>query len=306
LGETFEFIPHSGKYKCFAEQVSHHPPISVAYITSDKFILELEMELKTKFTGNSSDVIVLGTNYFTIPEFGDKFTWGHLDTCAHNVIIGGMWVDHFGNLEIINHTTGDKALIKATRSGWLGAGRFDIQGEIFDASGNLKLKINGKWNDSLFATKMNPDATPQGEPILLWKRGTFPAHKWNWPKFNDDLNWLDDKYEAILPPTDSRLRGDRRYLEKGDLDTAGKEKVRIEEEQRAKRKSREQKGETYEPKYFKKAETEGGHKWNYVGDYWAEREQRIKELEAKQTASVEQSLDKLTVSDTKAEEPSTQ
>lgn len=34
------------------------------------------------------------------------FSFSLLSTCAHNVIIGGMWVDHFGTLEIVNHTTG--------------------------------------------------------------------------------------------------------------------------------------------------------------------------------------------------------
>jgi len=280
LGETYEFLAPGNKYKCFCEQVSHHPPISVAHITSDKFMLDLEMELKTKFTGNSSDVIVLGSNHFTIPEFNDHFSWGHLDTCAHNVIIGGMWVDHFGTLEVINHTTGDKAVYTVSRAGWLGSGRFQVNGEIFDSKGNLRMKVSGKWNDSLLATKIQ-DGNPQGEPILLWKRGTFPASKWNWPKFNDDLNWLDDKYEAILPPTDSRLRPDRRWLEKGDNDTAGKEKHRLEEEQRAIRRARETKGEEYHPKYFKSVnDDKWGHRWVYQGGYWEERENRIKEVES--------------------------
>lgn len=62
---------------------------------------------------------------------------------------------------------------------------------------------------------------------------------------------MDSEYESILPPTDSRLRGDRRALEKGDNDLAGKEKHRIEEEQRAIRRERESKHEEYSPKYFK-------------------------------------------------------
>jgi hypothetical protein len=61
---------------------------------------------------------------------------------------------------------------------------------------------------------------------------------------------MDSEYRALLPETDSRLRGDRYALEKGNMDLAGKEKHRLEEEQRAKRKERETKGETYKPKYF--------------------------------------------------------
>jgi hypothetical protein len=77
LGETFEFI--ADRYKYFAEQVSHHPPIGVAEAKSDKYLLQFEMELKTKFSGNSTDVTVHGTNQFRTFKFNDYFTWGHLE-----------------------------------------------------------------------------------------------------------------------------------------------------------------------------------------------------------------------------------
>eukprot|EP01115_Flamella_aegyptia_P000433 TRINITY_DN106242_c0_g1_i1.p1 TRINITY_DN106242_c0_g1~~TRINITY_DN106242_c0_g1_i1.p1 ORF type:complete len:444 (-),score=89.16 TRINITY_DN106242_c0_g1_i1:39-1370(-) len=318
LGETFEFLDSQGKWKFFAEQVSHHPPIGVAEALSELYKLHLEMELKTKFTGNSSDVVVLGSNHFYIEKFNDHFSWGHLDTCAHNVIVGGMWVDHFGTLEIVNHTTGDKCVVKVTKAGWLGmwvdhfgtleivnhttgdkcvvkvtkagwlgAGRFETNAEIFDNNGKLRLKINGKWNDSLYAIKVENGS--ESEPILLWKKANNPPHKWNWPKFNDDLCYMDSHYEKILPETDSRLRGDRRALEKGDVDAAGKEKHRLEEEQRAKRKQRETNNVTYEPAYFKKESDEKwGHIWTYKGDYWGERENRIKATQESQTEETKQ------------------
>jgi len=290
LGETYEFIPADKRWKLFAEQVSHHPPIGVARTESEKFLLEIEMELKTKFTGNSSDVIVIGGCHFSTTTFKDHFTWNHLETTAHNVIIGGMWVDHYGVLEVVNHTTKDKCVLNVTKCGWLGVGRYEVQGEVFDDSGKAKLKVFGKWNDTLYAAKLNPDGT-QGEPIVLWKRGTFPPNKWNWTPFNDDLNRVGE-LENILPPTDSRLRGDRRALEADDLPVAGKEKHRLEEDQRTKRKAREAKGDPYEPKYFKSIPDElNGHKWTYVGNYWEEREQRVKEIELKKTI-VEQKEDK--------------
>jgi hypothetical protein len=62
---------------------------------------------------------------------------------------------------------------------------------------------------------------------------------------------MNDDYKSTLPPTDSRFRSDRLYLEKDNLDMAGSEKHRLEEKQRADKKEREAKGETWEPKYFK-------------------------------------------------------
>jgi hypothetical protein len=275
LGETFEFVPADKRWKFYAEQVSHHPPIGVAEASNDMFVLGLEMEMKTKFRGNSIDVSVLGSNRFSTKKFGDYFTWGHLDTIAHNVIIGGMWVDHFGTLEIINHTTGDRGVLTFSKCGWLGAGRFQISGEIFDKDNTLKLKLAGTWNDTVTAVKVTKDG--DSAPILLWKKPTRqPDPKWNWAPFVYKLNEMDEEYRKILPERDSRLRGDRLALEQGNLDLANKEKVRLEEKQRSERKARETTGEHYESKYFKKEDDQKwGHKWVSTGSYWTEREQRV-------------------------------
>jgi len=65
-------------------------------------------------------------------------------------------------------------------------------------------------------------------------------NKWNWSKFNFELNEMSDAYKSVLPPTDSRLRGDRYYLEKDNLEMAGSEKHRLEEKQRRKKRKRRQ------------------------------------------------------------------
>jgi hypothetical protein len=277
LGETYEYVPSDKAWKFFAEQVSHHPPIGVAVASSEGFILQLEMALKTKFRGNSSDVFVGGANSFSIPKFGDEFTWNHLDTCAHNVIVGWMWVDHFGTLEFKNKTTGDRAVINFTKSGWLGAGRFELAGDVMDKDGNVKLKIRGKWNEYVSATKVDKEGK-ESAPIIIWKKPIkVPDNKWGWPRFTESMNFMSDAYKSVLPPTDSRLRGDRYYLEKNDLETAASEKTRLEEKQRAEKKTRDAAGEHWEPKYYKKVDDpEHGHRYVYVGKYWEEREERIK------------------------------
>lgn len=53
---------------------------------------------------------------------------------------------------------------------------------------------------------------------------------------------LSDALKEKLPPSDSRLRPDQRALEMGDTDTAIKEKHRLEENQRARRRKLQEKG----------------------------------------------------------------
>lgn len=50
------------------------------------------------------------------------------------------------------------------------------------------------------------------------------------------INHLDDELKEYLPPTDSRLRGDIREYENGNIDQAEVEKVNIEVRQRLVRK----------------------------------------------------------------------
>jgi len=262
LGETFDYVPKDKKWKLYAEQVSHHPPIGVTQVHNDKFNLHLEMDIKTKFKGNSIDVIVNGVNSFDATSFGDHFEWGHLETCAHNTIIGGMWIDHFGTVTITNTNTGMKGLLTFTKCGWLGAGRFEVTGDITDKSGAVLYKVNGKWNENFNVTK----PTDGAEPKNLWTRGNIVVDKWNHPAFVTGLNEFEK--ESDLLPTDSRLRTDRLNLEKGDLDLAGKEKVRLEEVQRAARKEREGAGDEWDPKFFKRATSEEGPRWIPKNNYW--------------------------------------
>jgi len=269
LGETFHYVPSSKQWKLQAEQVSHHPPIGVTEVTSDHYRLHLEMDIKTKFKGNTIDVIVNGVNAFDVPAFSDHYEWGHLETCAHNTIIGGMWVDHFGTVNITNSGNGYKGVLNFTKCGWLGAGRFDVNGEIHDNSGKVLAKVHGKWNEFFEVTK-----TGESEPTRIWNKAVVELDKWNHPPFVTGLNAFEK--ESDLLTTDSRLRTDRYNLEKGDLDAAGREKVRLEEVQRAARKEREGAGDEWEPRFFKKAQSEEGPRWISKNNYWQVLEEHQK------------------------------
>lgn len=75
--------------------------------------------------------------------------------------------------------------------------------------------------------------------------------------------------ENVIPPTDSRLRTDRLSLERGDLEVAGREKSRLEEEQRTLRKKRQQSNQTWVQRFFKYDEQQG--RWVSLNNYWQTR-----------------------------------
>lgn len=59
----------------------------------------------------------------------------------------------------------------------------------------------------------------------------------------------DERNRPPLPPTDSRLRPDIRRMEEGDINAASQEKDRLEEKQRAARRSLEKRREDWQPRF---------------------------------------------------------
>jgi hypothetical protein len=43
---------------------------------------------------------------------GNHYTWRRVTTTVHNIIVGKLWIDHHGEMEISNHATGDRCSMK--------------------------------------------------------------------------------------------------------------------------------------------------------------------------------------------------
>ena len=92
-----------------------------------------------------------------------------------------------------------------------------------------------------------------------------------------NLNYINDEMKQLLPPTDTRLRGDQRLYENGQVDEADEEKIRLEVKQRKARKLREESGGVFTPSFFRESShpyLEGEIRYEYQADncYWDRRE----------------------------------
>lgn len=96
----------------------------------------------------------------------------------------------------------------------------------------------GKWDEAMYYVLGDPATKPKGydpmtEAALLWERNRSVAKtRYNLSPFAISLNELTPGLMEILPPTDSRLRPDQRYLEDGEYELANAEKLRLEQLQR--------------------------------------------------------------------------
>nr|GMC91849.1 oxysterol-binding protein-related protein 3A-like [Ipomoea batatas] len=251
LGETYEMVNHDG-IRFIAEQVSHHPPMGAAHAENEHFSYDITSKVKTKFLGNSVDVYPLGRTRLTLKKHGVVLDLVPPPTKANNLIFGRTWIDSAGEMILTNLTTGDKVLLYFQPCGWFGAGRYEVDGYVYNADEEPKILMSGKWNEfmSFQPCDSEGEPLPGTEMKEVWRAADAPQNdKFQYTYFAHKINSFDTAPKKLLA-SDSRLRPDRCALEKGDLSKAGAEKSSLEERQRAEKRMREAKGDEYKPKWF--------------------------------------------------------
>ncbi|KAB2606929.1 oxysterol-binding protein-related protein 3C-like [Pyrus ussuriensis x Pyrus communis] len=251
LGETYEMVNHSG-VTFIAEQVSHHPPMSAGHAENDHFTYDVTSKLKTKFLGNSVDVYPVGRTRVTLKRNGVVLDLVPPPTKVNNLIFGRTWVDSPGEMIMTNLTTGDKVVLYFQPCGWFGAGRYEVDGYVYNAAEEPQILMTGKWNESMSyqPCDLEGEPLPGTELKEVWHVADVPKNdKFQYTYFAHKLNSFDTAPKKFLA-SDSRLRPDRYALEKGDLSKSGAEKSRLEERQRAEKKEREAKHHQFTPRWF--------------------------------------------------------
>ncbi|KAF7287694.1 oxysterol binding protein isoform X2 [Rhynchophorus ferrugineus] len=295
LGETYECDRTDDLgWRCFNEQVSHHPPIVAQYCEGAEWHCWQEFTMTSKFRGKYLQIIPLGNAQVEFLKSGNKFSWRKVTTTVHNIIVGKLWVDQHGDMEIIGKgaATGINCQLKyIPYSYFTRDSQRRVKGVVMD-NGNVKWVINGTWDNQVEIAPVtgNTGSTSNpvyqtGTPIIAWKRNDPPTESdkmYNFTLLAAQLNEPEDK----IAPTDSRLRPDQRLMEDGKWDEANKEKLRVEEKQRAVRRKREADAEKaasdgrpytpYKPIWFEQKTEEGSDVITHIykGNYWKCKEEQ--------------------------------
>jgi len=289
LHETFECDRREDHgWRCFAEQVLHHPPMVAQYCESDHgWNCWQEFTMRSKFKGKYLEVEPMGITHLEFPKSGNHYTWRKVKTVVHNIVIGKLWIDQVGEMEVVNHKTGDKCFMKFEPYSYFGGVPKKVTGTITNAEGKICWVLNGTWDQKMEGSKVIGEAMVKGkahpeiqDSKLLWKKTPIPAEAekyYNMSRLAVELNEME---EGVCP-TDSRRRPDQRLMEEGRWDEANTEKVRLEEKQREVRKRREaeqelatQEGREYtegQPLWFKQVPDkyqDGKLYHEYQGGYW--------------------------------------
>ncbi|GLI60079.1 hypothetical protein VaNZ11_002110 [Volvox africanus] len=277
LGETFELEVGDG-VRYLAEQVSHHPPICAAHAENSHFKYDLVSAPTTRFLGNSLEVYPYGRTRITLVRSGEVFTLVPPNAMVHNIVIGRTWVDAYGPMTINCITSGARCRLEFKACGWFGYGRYEFEGFVYDKEGTKRVKLTGKWNQYVDAVRCDASGAPQAgaEVLRMWTCTPKPVNDYySFTQFAHRLNSSEDIRAPL--PSDSRRRPDRAKLAAGEMGSAGSEKVRLEEMQRAERRERDKRSDKWTPRWFRKVEApqlyEGELElskvpyWEFTGDY---------------------------------------
>ncbi|XP_072516337.1 oxysterol-binding protein-related protein 1 isoform X3 [Salminus brasiliensis] len=310
LGETYELVREDLGFRLISEQVSHHPPVSAFHAEGlqKDFVFHGSIYPKLKFWGKSVEAEPKGTITLELPKYNEAYTWTNPTCCVHNIIVGQLWIEQYGNVEVINHRTGERCCLNFKPCGLFGKELHKVEGYILDKSKKKVCMLYGKWTECMYtvdpatfeAHKKNDkkvaeekksskqgssaeaEESPQpgGDSLevipgsqLLWKIAPRPANSaqmYSFTSFAMQLNEVDEEIEAVIPKTDCRLRPDIRAMENGDIDLASQEKKRLEEKQRAARKNRSKSDEDWKARWFHQGPNPHNNvpDWLFSTAYW--------------------------------------
>nr|ABB43279.1 oxysterol-binding related protein 1 [Petunia integrifolia] len=272
LGETYEADYPDKGLRFVSEKVSHHPMILACHCEGRGWKFWGDVNLKSKFWGRSIQLDPAGVLTLEFDD-GEVFQWSKVATSIYNIILGKLYCDHYGTMYIRGNRD-YSCKLKFKEQSIMERNPHQVHGVVHDKSGKRVATVSGKWDESLhycmgesFSVDVGQDSGSKSH--LLWKRSK-PSDfqtKYNFTEFAITLNELSPELKKILPPTDSRLRPDQRFLENGEYEMADSEKLRLEKRQREASKMQER---GWQPRWF--AKPKGSDTYQYKGGYWEARE----------------------------------
>uniref|UniRef100_A0A674N4X6 Oxysterol-binding protein n=1 Tax=Takifugu rubripes TaxID=31033 RepID=A0A674N4X6_TAKRU len=301
LGETYELdrLEEFG-YRSLCEQVSHHPPAAAHHVISQRgWTLRQEITIASKFRGKYLSIMPLGAIHLQFQSSGNHYVWRKVTSTVHNIIVGKLWIDQSGDIEIVNHRTRDTCQLKFSPYSYFSKDvPRKVTGVVADSGGQANYILSGTWDDKIESAKIVQSSRGGGgtegkqktvyqtlPPKLLWKKYSLPDNAENMYHFSALALTLNEPEEGV-GLTDSRLRPDQKLMEEGRWDEANAEKQRLEEKQRAVRRRREAEAsdaindgreyEGYQPLWFhqRRDSITGEKSFVYKGGYWETKERQ--------------------------------
>ncbi|CAF0975686.1 unnamed protein product [Rotaria magnacalcarata] len=155
LGETYEFVHHDLPFRYTSEQVSHHPPVT-AFICEPKdggnqWKYYGSILPDAKFSMTAMQIDPKGSLVLELNRHKETYTWSSVTCTVHNIVIGKLWFEYHGTMEIINHSNKMKAIIHFKPYSSATKELHKLEGYIIGSDDRKLRGLYGYWTDALFS-----------------------------------------------------------------------------------------------------------------------------------------------------------
>ncbi|KAJ8664063.1 hypothetical protein O0I10_000341 [Lichtheimia ornata] len=228
-----------------AEQVSHHPPVSSYYFCSPEHHVVVcgDIRPKSRFLGNSAATLMQGvSNIILADRHNERYEILMPNMYARGILFGTMTIE-LGDSSRVRCVTSDLVCDLEFKTKGFFSGQWNsVVGKIKkESTQEVLCEITGQWTNELHIKN-----NKTGVKELLFDVKTAQIH----PK-EVAPEEEQDEYESrqLWSKLTSAIRS-------RDMDGATNEKTLVEDRQRQKAKSREERGETWKPRFFNEANDE--------------------------------------------------
>ena len=139
----------------------------------------------SKFKGNYLEATTNGKFSLKFNKTGNCYSWNSVKTYVNNILIGHLWINFQGEMNIVNHRTNETCSLKYFPYSYFSKDPANkIQGIIKDSKSVAKYVLEGICTEKIECLKvLNPQKIgsfddvkklEKGSPRLLWKRISQP------------------------------------------------------------------------------------------------------------------------------------
>ncbi|XP_031563415.1 oxysterol-binding protein-related protein 11-like [Actinia tenebrosa] len=221
----------------FAEQVSHHPPVSGFYAECPhkKICFNAHLWTKSKFYGMSIGVNNIGEAVISLIDKGEDYHFTFPNAYGRSILTF-PWVELGGKVHITCAKTGYNSSVTFHTKPFYGGKLHRITGEVKNtATGKVICKVNGEWNGKIEFTYTSNQETPSAidtKTLKIFHKRVRPVSK-------------QESYESRKlwkTVTDS--------LKSRNIKACTEAKHLLEERQRREARERAESGEEWKTKIF--------------------------------------------------------
>jgi hypothetical protein len=258
IGEWFRCVwPHqdnSSRTFFVSEQVSHHPPVSAFYVSNrkDGFCVNGSILCKSKFYGNSTQIILDGTAVLTFLERGEEYTMSFPYVNCKGILIPPIVLELGGKVFIQCEKTGYRTDLEfKLKPFWRSSDHLNVLSGKIKMGKETILTFDGHWDGEVWLSDKKASVS---KPELLWNPDQSVRASRLKRNVVDPNSQLEFESERLWQKVTVAISND-------DQEGATAEKAVLEDRQRLEAKQRKAAGQEWVPRLFERG-PDG--RWVYV------------------------------------------